>query len=263
MKKIYIAGVVLGVIFMSAAITYLLINRTTTSLDVQTEIIGGIVPHHDLVTPEIEKFWQELGKNSQADVIVLVGPDHKDEAKNKIILPKSNTFGNVIHLDNELIENIDALSAVYKDDAIFKNEHSIRLHIPYIEKYFPNTLLVPVLMRSDVGQNDIAKISEIINNTTNKNIAVIASIDFSHYLSFQEAEIMDRETLKALEAYDSQKLLRYGSEHIDSEQSALLVSETTCPNHDCEWNILYHGNSAQIPNQSPDVTTSYYSMLIQ
>jgi hypothetical protein len=56
--------------------------------------------------------------------------------------------------------------------------------------------------------------------------AIVAAVDFSHYLSAEQARQNDGETLEALQSLDSSRILSFSNEHVDSPASIAAVLET-------------------------------------
>lgn len=196
---------------------------------------GGVVPHHLLVVDEIEKFWQEIYERCNADVIVLIGPDHNDRGDDVI----STAADEITHID-----------------------HSITTHLPFIEQVFPNARVVPIVVRSDGTKAQMMQLAdELRKHYPENNVLVVASVDFSHYQSSAAAQAYDQETIAAIQNFDYTTLQSYNAEHLDSDQAIMAMSEAVCPTRDCPWVVLYHGNSEDyVPSYG--MTTSYFSLFL-
>ena len=123
--------------------------------------------------------------------VIVLGPSHSFQLKNKIALPTYNKFRDPLG-DIELDENfINKMLKIMPygmvNDRVHLNEHSIQIHLPMLQHALGNFKLVPIV----VGQLDpeVAKeIGEIIKGCIDDNTLVIASSDFTHYGSrFQYA----------------------------------------------------------------------------
>lgn len=240
--------------------------KTKTKISVQkSEIIGGIVPHHDLVNKEIERFWNQIKSTSSVDTLIIIGPDHRQLAREKIVTTlRATSFQNGTALNTSFINSLIKSGAVKEDDDIFINEYSIQIHIPFIRQFLPQAAIIPILIGEDATTEDTKKLSEeILLLSLQNKIGIVGSIDFSHYKKFLDAEKFDQESIIAIQKSNIEAINSFGSEHVDSRNTLIAVIMTLCPASNCTWDILYHGNSSQYAPFNPNYTTSYYSLLIK
>lgn len=228
-----------------------------------SDLIGGVVPHHDLVSHDIERFWQSLADTNSPKVILLIGPDHHDRG----IAPVTTTdqeqvFTHSITLEKNIISQLIMDSDIQSDPNVFVGEHSVDLHLPYVQRFFPDASIVPILIRSDASQEQITTLAHRLRKLIPQKTMLVASVDFSHGQSREEAEQFDAESIAAIQRFDYAKMSRFGPEHTDSEQSIMLMSEAVCPSRACQWHTLFHGNSADLPYVNPKATTSYFSLFL-
>lgn len=75
-------------------------------------------------------------------------------------------------------------------------EHGIGEHIRFIRRYFPQAQVYPLVINPKrfvgIGPEEMKSMIQSIREQ--KNIAVIASVDFSHYVSEEYARIHDKKT---------------------------------------------------------------------
>ena len=91
-----------------------------------------------------------------------------------------------------------------------------------------------------------------------KQIPVIASVDFSHYRSLAQAEDFDIQTRAAIDGYNIEEILNYNNDHVDSPK---ILSLAVMLARDQFWSLdwRWHGNSQLLQPQVDDYnTTSYY-----
>lgn len=231
------------------------------SIDIEPELSGGIVPHHDLVIGEIEKFWSEADSRYNPDLIMLIGPDHNNAGVAHITTDVS--VGNEeVTVDAEFVNALHEIASV-DFDTIVQKDHSIQIHLASIQKYFDGTPIVPLVLRSDTTQQEVLAIAGALRNLfEDRNVFIAASVDFSHYLPRNEAEIHDQFSLQSIRDFSYKDLEYMNADYMDSDQSIVLLSELVCPTHNCVWEEYYHGNSEDyLP--SYNVTTSYYSLFLR
>lgn len=228
------------------------------------EIIGGVVPHHDLANQEIQNFWLTLSQETKIKTLILISPDHQNLGAKPISLADDRTlFNPQPKLANELIKKLSQNQATAIDNQAFKNEHGIKNHLNYIHQFLPQAELAPIIIRGNATYSEIKNMLTTIKTSLTTQTAIVASLDFSHYQNREQADKFDLETLETLQTYNYQRLWTFGSEHLDSKHALMLVSGLVCPGHNCQWQIIYKGNSADYPGQNPQITTSYFSLFLQ
>ncbi|MBI2426830.1 MAG: AmmeMemoRadiSam system protein B, partial [Candidatus Kerfeldbacteria bacterium] len=205
----------------------------------EPKFTGGVVPHHDLVMHEIDRFWQEFSREQTPDLLVLVGPDHQDAGSSIFTTAQDpQAFWSDVALAAELQDQAVRDGKMTVNDAIFRPEHSVNLHLELVKKYLPNARVFPLLIRSDASQENILNLAAYLRSHVQGNVAVVASVDFSHYRTRDEAETFDAKSLAAIQQFDYSTLSAFGSDNMDSDQSIILLSEIVCPGHTCTWQEL-------------------------
>jgi len=93
---------------------------------------------------------------------------------------------------------IEDFGAEFNDEAI-EPEHALEVQVPFIQKGFPNSKIVPIL----VGDADSEQITNLISHFWNDkdNVFVISS-DLSHFHHDSEAQKIDKVTAEMIEAQE-------------------------------------------------------------
>lgn len=230
--------------------------------DSQKVILGGVVPHHNLVEVKIDEFWERVSETAKPKTIFLVGPDHFNLAKATTVITKNKeVFPDYIKLEQETLTKMSSFGVV-EDDSVFIKEHSIQIHIPYVYRYFSDANVVPILFRSDATAEEVIELAQSVRSFLSHDTIVIASVDFSHYLSVEEAKERDEVSIQALKTFDYETLSHFGPDNADSDQSLIFMIEMVCPSYDCTWEELFHGNSTDFDPANPFETTSYFSLFL-
>ncbi|MFH1426171.1 MAG: AmmeMemoRadiSam system protein B [Candidatus Kerfeldbacteria bacterium] len=237
-------------------------GRTTEDSDASNlRIIGGIVPHHDLIPEKIEEFWLELDRRADPSMIVLIGPDHEDAGPGELSAVQCAPFEGV-RPDEQFINGLIRDRVTARDDGTLQNEHSLTIHLPFIARIFPDATVVPIAIRADAGNDPLLATAAELRKRLSGEVAVVASVDLSHYESRTVAMQNDLETIAAITNFDYDVLHSYEADHIDSEQSVILMSEIVCPEHTCNWDTVFTGNSSDIQHSNPGYTTGYCSLIV-
>lgn len=203
----------------------------------QKTIIGGIVPHHLVADFMIDDFFRKLAPQKPKTIVVF-GPNHLEKGKEDIL------FGETY---NEIVQN----------------ENSIKALMPYIDKYLPETKVVPLILKKNCSRQKIEKTADYLISSVSKDTVFIASVDFSHYLTMEEAWQKDEDTLKAIKNKEYDYLLSLNSEYLDSPASIVLLLKIMEKKDKNNMTILKHTNSGEILKSEAAPVTSYFEIAFE
>ena len=167
------------------------------------KIYGGIVSHHFLIAKEIANFFATL-KNQSPEVIIIVGPNHFNVGDGDILVsnyPFKTPWGEVRPEQNiiaELLQN----QAARQDEDPFSREHSVSALVGFVKYYFPDTKIVPLIVKRNTSQAKIEKLARALNEVLPKSAVVVASVDFSHHLDGTAAQFHDQKSVSAINNFD-------------------------------------------------------------
>ncbi|MDD4570220.1 MAG: AmmeMemoRadiSam system protein B [Tepidanaerobacteraceae bacterium] len=226
-------------------------------------ICGAVVPHHLLAHRLIAEVFARLQKNPPS-LLILLGPNHYNRGARILTssLGWQTPFGTV-EVDEGIIQQMLETQMVKVDDYAFAEEHSIGNLMPFVKYYLPRTKVVPIIFHYDVSKKEAALMAEYLSSLVEDDGVIIASVDFSHYLTRQEAEEKDRETLKVMEEGNLDTLFTMGNDHLDSPAAlgTLFLAMENLGIQD--FNLLDHTNSGILMGNDMIETTSYMTMLFQ
>ncbi len=221
----------------------------------KNKIIAGIIPHHLLAADLIAEFFHNV-KQENFDSIILIGPNHFSAGGKKIIssnLDWQTPYG-VLEYDQELAINLIDDSIEINNKAI-QNDHAINSETAFIKKTFPDSLFLPLILKSDLSLEDARDFGKKLNNLVqNKNVLVLASVDFSHYKDSETAQVND---LKSINVIQNSLFDEVYNLDIDSPPTISVLLEYANLNQ-AEFVFLNNSNSALLAGK-PDLesTTSY------
>ncbi len=144
----------------------------------------------------------------QADAvrrIILLGPSHHATFQG-FAIPSCAAFstplGN-IPLDLETLALMAQRSDVRELDSAHIPEHSLEVHVPFLQVVFAEFQLTPVL----VGQASVAETSRLLDSLWNGHeTRVIVSSDLSHFHDYRTAQALDAATAKQIEGLSGEEL---------------------------------------------------------
>ena len=168
----------------------------------EKEIIGGIVPHAGYIYSGYQAIhFFELLKETQTryDTFVIINPNHTGLGEAISLTPYEywdSIYGKV-EVDLEFQKFLDfpceGLSQL--------REHSGEVMIPFLKYALDyNFKIVPICFKNQNCENAklIAKNIKTAVEKSGKNICIIASSDFSHFLEATLGEKLDKEALEKI-----------------------------------------------------------------
>jgi AmmeMemoRadiSam system protein B len=129
--------------------------------------------------------------------VVLLGPTHRVAVRG-LALPGAARFVTplgTIELDTEAAESVKHLRQVVVSDEAHALEHSLEVHLPFLQKVLASFSLVPLAV-GYAGPEDVAEVLEALWGGA--ETLIVVSSDLSHYLSYAQAQRVDRETCDAI-----------------------------------------------------------------
>jgi AmmeMemoRadiSam system protein B len=149
------------------------------------------------------------------------------------------------------------------NEEVMANEHSIGAVVPFIGHFLPETNIVPLIFHHDVSLDEVDKILAMLNTYLDEKVVFIGSVDFSHYLSRQEAQKKDEYTLQVMRDFDYGNLYSMSSDYLDSPASLALVFRNAERRGIREFDVLDNTNSGIILKNDMIETTSYFTLIFR
>lgn len=240
-------------VFASVGKTFIDSNQIPPSVEV------AILPHHTDIGLTIDQYWAEIASNTKPEVIVIVSPAHWDQGDGTVQTTHGQwktPFG-IVKTDDALIEQLREDSPIFIEPASFENEHGIAVHTPYIAHYFPEVQIIPIIAQSQAGSTKAVELTKNLLGLE-KNILLISSIDFSHYLSAEISDRHDEETRRVIASNDVDRIDQMGPDYLDSS-FALEVYLYWHSFSECRSQERWHNhNSRMFPGIRSEEGTSYF-----
>ncbi|MCG8379248.1 MAG: AmmeMemoRadiSam system protein B [Proteobacteria bacterium] len=167
-----------------------------------------IAPHAGYIYsgPIAASVYANIAKiKSQISTVVLLGPAHRVYVKG--IAMVSNThfatpLGNV-SIDIKALDKIQEHPFVEVLDIAHQQEHSLEVHIPFLQKVLGDFSLVPLL----VGDAEPEQVATILDELWGGDeTLIVISSDLSHYLEYNAACKIDSDTTKLIENFEYKKI---------------------------------------------------------
>jgi AmmeMemoRadiSam system protein B/AmmeMemoRadiSam system protein A len=157
-----------------------------------------IIPHAGLVYSGQLAFDGIKSLRRDLKTIIVFAPAHKVFFEGLALTSYSGwqTPLGKIEINEEICVELEEKFGAKINDEAFKDEHSVEIHVPLMQKIFDNIQIVPVL----VGSEKHDKIKDIIKfYWENEEVGFVISSDLSHFLDDTKARKMDNITAKMIE----------------------------------------------------------------
>lgn len=153
-----------------------------------------IAPHAGYVYsgPIAAVAFQALAGQALHRVVVL-GPAHRVPVRG-LALPGCDAFATPlgeVAVDTEAAAALSDLPQVTTFPEAHASEHSLEVELPFLQVLFPGVPVLPIV----VGDADGDEVAEVLDRVWGgPETAVVISSDLSHYLPYDVARRVDRET---------------------------------------------------------------------
>ncbi|MFA6422414.1 MAG: AmmeMemoRadiSam system protein B [Candidatus Buchananbacteria bacterium] len=224
---------------------------------------GTIVNHHLLAGKLIAKTICNVATDKKL-TIVLLSPNHFSNGQSHVIVSPNawQTPYGILSQDVKIINDLSAQKIAVIDNAPFKFEHGIYGVIPFIKKAIPNAKIVPIIIKDSTTKEEKENLEKYLIESLPKDSIIIASLDFSHYLTSDQADISDQKSLEILNSFDLEKLkdLNPNSkpDNVDSLPALEIFLSAMKEKGAVNFQMIDNTNSAKlIGDLSIKETTSY------
>jgi AmmeMemoRadiSam system protein B len=129
--------------------------------------------------------------------VVLLGPTHRVAVRG-LALPGCNAFATplgTVGIDASAVDRLRNMPQVVVSAQAHALEHSLEVHVPFLQAVIEKFTLVPLA----VGQASAEEVAEVLDALWGgPETLIVVSSDLSHYLSYSDAQAVDRATAKAI-----------------------------------------------------------------
>jgi len=137
--------------------------------------------------------------------VILLGPAHRVPVRG-LALPASDAFATplgTVEIDRNAVEQIRGLPQVRTFDDAHALEHSLEVHLPFLQSVLGEFRLLPLVV-GDATAEEVADVLEQLWG--GPETLIVISSDLSHYHDYQTAQRMDTETSTAIEHLDFEEI---------------------------------------------------------
>ncbi|MBI4967006.1 MAG: AmmeMemoRadiSam system protein B [Rhodospirillales bacterium] len=139
------------------------------------------------------------------DRVVLIGPSHRVAFRGLAVSSAAAYAmpGGAIALDRAAIDVVLRLPGVGTLDPAHTQEHSLEVHLPFLQAVLGEFALVPVV----AGDADAETVAALLDALWGgPETLIVISTDLSHYLDYEAARRLDAATAQAIEHLDGRAI---------------------------------------------------------
>jgi len=157
-----------------------------------------------------------IGSMKPGKRFIVLGPNHTGLGANFAVYSSGSweTPLGMVPVDHELSEAIMKFDGAEPDEVAHGQEHSIEVILPFLQHFFGKISFVPITILSygygDSFMKRLDSLGRIIAGIVKNNseVRIVASSDFSHFISAEAARKRDMEAIEAIKRLDTRKLFR-------------------------------------------------------
>lgn len=157
-----------------------------------------------------------IGSMKPGKRFIVLGPNHTGIGANFAVYSSGSweTPLGRVPIDHELAESLLSFEHSESDEVAHRQEHSIEVILPFLQHFFGQVSFVPVSILSyGYGDSFIRKLDSLGKTIAdilkkNRDVRLIVSSDFSHYVSADSAKKRDMKAIEAIKRLDARALFR-------------------------------------------------------
>jgi AmmeMemoRadiSam system protein B len=131
--------------------------------------------------------------------VVLLGPVHRVPVRG-LALPQADALATplgAVPVDRAACALLRGLPQVVESPAAHRLEHSLEVHLPFLQRLLDDFALVPLAV-GDATPTEVAEVLDLLWG--GEETLIVISSDLSHYLPYADARAVDAQTAGMIEA---------------------------------------------------------------
>ena len=177
--------------------------------------------------------------NKDTDKVIILGTAHRYPLNGSCVMDYDyydSPLGKVkVSADVKLITDEKDVTRIKEADA---DEHSIEIEIPFLQKVLTDYEILPII----VGRTNAVEFAALLEKYSTDNSVIVASVDLSHFHSYDEALKLDSFTINSILELNS---LNIKEAEIDSPYAIEALIELARRNN-WKTKLLDYKNSGDI-----------------
>ncbi len=191
----------------------------------QRSLRAAVVPHagYPYSGPIAAHVYARVAAERAPETVLVLGVDHHGLGGAALSDRAWLTPLGPVEVDHELVRAL-ARSPLEIDEKAQSAEHSIEVQLPFLQYVLPRPRFVALQVR--FGRFEFLRdVGRVVHEATkDRDVLLLASTDFSHYVPSATAERLDRMAIEAILAGDARRLY---DTVVENEISMCGVAPTT------------------------------------
>jgi len=226
-----------------------------------------VVPHHLVASKSIALGVKALA-SSTPKIVIVISPDHYAHCPKLLCTTTGSykTFFGDVDIEESIVSDLGKSDLVSSSD-LFKEEHGVYTIAPYIKHYIPEAKIVPIAISqktkgSEESRAEVLKLLQPL--LSRKDVALVISSDFSHYLPLAQTKEKDIKTQGSFCSGNSDEILKLENSSQSDCPLCLWILEQEAEKLGF-WNpvLLANTNSAELMHDtSAKELTSHFAFAL-
>lgn len=216
-----------------------------------------VIPHHLIAAPYMTRIYRQIASFRQPKRVIVLSPNHYEDGEQwaqSCFCTFQAPDGTPVSTDADFIRKLESAGVVTIRPEPFAKEHGIYGHMPFIARFFPKAQVVPIVLKWDTPTAVRERLAGFLS-AVDEDTIVIASVDFSHYISHLAADFHDATSWVTLHNLD---LFHVANMEVDSPPSLEVLMRWARAKGLQNPKLLAHTNSQDFfLQQVLEVTTSH------
>jgi hypothetical protein len=177
----------------------------------RSPVMGAVAPHagYQYSGPVAASVYARMEPSA---TVLLIGPNHgrgSGASAPAVSICAEGAWDTPMgpcQIDNALAEDIlNGSSLIESAEWAHEDEHSLEVQIPFLQLARPDLKIVPIIIGrlSDTHLPQLASDIQRVLNSTDYEVTVVASTDFSHYVTQETAKYLDTIAIEKILEMDS------------------------------------------------------------
>ena len=174
-------------------------------------LVALVSPHAGLrYSGPVAAYGYGLLRGTAVETVVLVGPSHR-AAFDGVAAHAGGAWETPLGrapIDEEVAQAIlDADPVVFDDPDVHRDEHSLEMQMPFLQRVLPGLRIVPLLMGSQSRREVEALAAALAKAVAGRRALLVASSDLSHYQPAAVANRLDATVVEEVGRFDEEALM--------------------------------------------------------
>ena len=227
--------------------------------DLPPNVRAVIVPHGGEALPMAAAIFAALADRPPSTVI-FIAPNHtRDGPKIATTRAAFSAYHGMVLPREDIIQALEGRGLAAAGDALFEDEHSVGILMPLLARYLPGVRAVPLIFQKGVSFNAAKQAIDTACALAGPDALLVASIDFSHGLSFREEHIRRAKILECIRAYDAAVPLDLDSTYVDAP-AVLAALLQRCKENACAMELIAQANTSELLGREVPAATGYMTI---